>query len=139
MKLWQAGATLSAALTLCGLVGMGLFGLDSTKLGVPPDESFEFDDYTAWWGRDELLCQEYDSCVFVVIQPRADCAEATVVEFTVTSENDLYLSTQRLVVQDALIDKQVPVEIGSDTSGVGYFALDNITCSSLVETVERSV
>lgn len=139
MKLWQAGATLSAALSICGLVGMGLFGLESTKLALSPEEAFEFDGYTAWWGPDELSCQEYESCVFVVIHQESVCPESTVVEFTVSSEMDLYLSTQRLVIENALIDENEPVEIGSDTSDVGYFAIENISCSSLVETVERSV
>lgn len=139
MKLWQAGATLSAALSICGLVGMGLFELESTNTSSSLEEAFEFDGYTAWWGSDELDCQEYESCVFVVIQRLMNCSASTIVEFTVTSETDLYISTQRLAIQDSKVDETVPVEIGSDTSGVGYFEIENIYCSNLVDTVEQFV
>lgn len=139
MRLWQVGAIVSSITSLSGVAGMVLATNEEPMLGNQSAEVFKFDDYTARWGPDELFCEEYDSCVFLVIDRQGSCSLSTVVEFTITDEEDAYLGTQRLVVSDKLIGSTSPVEIGSNISDVGYFAIDNILCSSAVDSQKLSV
>lgn len=139
MHFWRIGAAFGAIASLAGLAAMTVLKEPQSFLVDEFGEVFEFEGYKAKWGSDDLECEEFDFCVHLVITKTLACPASTIVEFTVTDQEDSFLSTQRLEVADLDLELRTPVEIGTESDGAGYFLIESISCSSLIGTEKREV
>lgn len=139
---WWVGFNLCAFTTIAAAV-VGLTFKDQPPYqSTTTSEKYIFDNYEAWWPDEEFDqshdCLSYASCVYIVVSEIASCNQDVLVAFTVTDEQDIYLGEFVRVLERKDFKSSQPFEVGSDSPEVFYFAIDNITCGSGVETALRS-
>lgn len=138
MMFWKIGASLSALTSCIALIVQAQLGSTSELLPFETEEVWSYEYFDAWWFEPSPDCNIYNSCVFLVIRETAHCSSDVLISFTVSDEKDLYLGSQTHVISAPKFRSGEAVEIGTDSEGVYYFAIDDILCSNGWDTTVRS-
>lgn len=139
MQIWKIGAALSAMTCSIALIAQALLPSEANGGSVSEAEHWTYGDYRASWQDPSPECELSSSCVYLVIDESKSCSADVVVDFTITDEEDKFLSSQTMIILRGDFESGKAYEIGTDTPDVGYFEIDEIRCSIAMDTTEHEI
>lgn len=142
MKIWKLGASVSAVTSLVALVVHLQFSSAQSQTiqhETQKNDVWHFQHFDAWWPEVSEDCLGSASCVYLVIKETLTCEQDVLVEFTVTDDKDLFIDSQTKVIKATSFKSGQSFEIGTDTDGVYYFAIDQVTCGTGWDTTQHLI